>query len=198
MSTAPAVWEDSLEGVGDADRLLQDDVAAAEPSIDEKTSKLVSRGRWSVPGYKVRFQSAVLSGQYLLTWLYRKNSATSPCYRRHCEESLPFVYPSIVDIGIGRIRAIDLGRLESKKQIEASSVPPNASNISSDTSPRPPSLLESGDPSYALKHCPLRFQSSRQLRSFQPERVWPPPDDVQLHLCPGISQDPRVADAVRV
>ena len=32
----------------------QDEVAAAEPSIDEKTSKLVSKGRWSVPGYKVR------------------------------------------------------------------------------------------------------------------------------------------------
>jgi hypothetical protein len=26
-------------------------------SIDEKTSKLVSKGRWSVPGYKVRFFS---------------------------------------------------------------------------------------------------------------------------------------------
>jgi hypothetical protein len=32
---------------------LQDDVAAAEPSIDEKTAKLVSKGRWTVPGYKV-------------------------------------------------------------------------------------------------------------------------------------------------
>lgn len=34
--------------------LTVDEVAAAEPSIDEKTAKLVSRGRWSVPGYKVR------------------------------------------------------------------------------------------------------------------------------------------------
>lgn len=32
-----------------------DDVAAAEPSIDEKTAKLVSRGRWGVPGYKEKF-----------------------------------------------------------------------------------------------------------------------------------------------
>ncbi|KAK4136975.1 NAC-domain-containing protein [Trichocladium antarcticum] len=35
--------------------LTVDEVAAAEPSIDEKTSKLVSKGRWSVPGYKERF-----------------------------------------------------------------------------------------------------------------------------------------------
>lgn len=32
----------------------QDDVAAAEPSIDIKTAQLVERGRWEVPGYKVR------------------------------------------------------------------------------------------------------------------------------------------------
>lgn len=33
--------------------LTVDEVAAAEPSIDEKTAKLVSKGRWAVPGYKV-------------------------------------------------------------------------------------------------------------------------------------------------
>jgi hypothetical protein len=32
---------------------LQDEIAAAEPQIDEKTSQLVSKGRWMVPGYKV-------------------------------------------------------------------------------------------------------------------------------------------------
>ena len=32
---------------------LQDEVAAAEPSIDQKTAQLVSKGRWVVPGYKV-------------------------------------------------------------------------------------------------------------------------------------------------
>jgi hypothetical protein len=32
-------------------------VAAAQPEIDEKTSQLVSKGRWSVPGYKVCFVS---------------------------------------------------------------------------------------------------------------------------------------------
>ena len=31
----------------------QDEVAAARPDIDEKTAKLVSKGRWDVPGYKV-------------------------------------------------------------------------------------------------------------------------------------------------
>jgi len=35
--------------------LTVDEVAAAEPSIDEKTAKLVSKGRWSVPGYKEKF-----------------------------------------------------------------------------------------------------------------------------------------------
>ena len=41
-----------------ADNLLffasQDDVAKAEPRIDEYTAKLVAKGRWAVPGYKVR------------------------------------------------------------------------------------------------------------------------------------------------
>jgi len=37
----------------DADWGTQDEVAAAEPTIDEKTAALVSKGRWSVPGYKV-------------------------------------------------------------------------------------------------------------------------------------------------
>ncbi|KAF9871929.1 hypothetical protein CkaCkLH20_10561 [Colletotrichum karsti] len=35
--------------------LTVDEVAAAEPSIDEKTSQLVSKGRWTVPGYKEKF-----------------------------------------------------------------------------------------------------------------------------------------------
>ncbi len=38
---------------------IQDEVAAAEPSIDEKTANLVSKGRWSVPGYKVSFIKSV-------------------------------------------------------------------------------------------------------------------------------------------
>ena len=39
---------------------LQEDVAAAEPQIDERTSQLVSKGRWQVPGYKVREDSCQL------------------------------------------------------------------------------------------------------------------------------------------
>jgi len=31
----------------------QDEVAAARPDIDERTTQLVSKGRWGVPGYKV-------------------------------------------------------------------------------------------------------------------------------------------------
>ncbi|EKD14574.1 uncharacterized protein L3040_000097 [Drepanopeziza brunnea f. sp. 'multigermtubi'] len=37
------------------DELTVDEVAAARPDIDEKTSQLVSKGRWSVPGYKEKF-----------------------------------------------------------------------------------------------------------------------------------------------
>ncbi|KAI9805004.1 MAG: ATP synthase d subunit [Piccolia ochrophora] len=34
---------------------LQEEAAAAEPEIDERTSQLVSKGRWQVPGYKEKF-----------------------------------------------------------------------------------------------------------------------------------------------
>jgi len=40
--------------------LTVDEVAAAEPSIDEKTAKLVSKGRWAVPGYKEKFGDLAL------------------------------------------------------------------------------------------------------------------------------------------
>ena len=32
---------------------FQDEVVAARPDIDERTTQLVSKGRWAVPGYKV-------------------------------------------------------------------------------------------------------------------------------------------------
>jgi len=35
--------------------LTVDEVAAARPDIDERTSQLVSKGRWNVPGYKEKF-----------------------------------------------------------------------------------------------------------------------------------------------
>ena len=34
--------------------LTVDEVVAARPDIDERTAQLVSKGRWQVPGYKVR------------------------------------------------------------------------------------------------------------------------------------------------
>ncbi|KAF1944199.1 hypothetical protein EJ02DRAFT_442720 [Clathrospora elynae] len=34
--------------------LTVDEVAAAQPEIDKRTEQLVSKGRWAVPGYKVR------------------------------------------------------------------------------------------------------------------------------------------------
>lgn len=49
--------ENTLKNIDEArpfEDLTVDEVAAAEPSIDEKTAKLVSKGRWAVPGYKVR------------------------------------------------------------------------------------------------------------------------------------------------
>lgn len=95
--------------VGDADGSLQDEVAAAEPSIDEKTSKLVSRGRWGVPGYKVLRPFCNAPRSIFANVGYRKNSAISPCYRKQHGWHLPFVYTSIVDIGVGRGGRSDMG-----------------------------------------------------------------------------------------
>ncbi|OAA47012.1 ATP synthase D chain [Metarhizium rileyi] len=40
--------------------LTVDEVAAAEKSIDEKTTQLISKGRWMVPGYKEKFGDLAL------------------------------------------------------------------------------------------------------------------------------------------
>lgn len=45
----------NIETARPFDELTVDEVAAAQPQIDEKTSQLVSKGRWSVPGYKEKF-----------------------------------------------------------------------------------------------------------------------------------------------
>ena len=45
----------NIETARPFDELTVDEVAAAEPSIDEKTAQLVSKGRWGVPGYKEKF-----------------------------------------------------------------------------------------------------------------------------------------------
>jgi len=50
--------EKTLENIETArpfEDLTVDEIAAAQPEIDEKTSQLVSKGRWSVPGYKEKF-----------------------------------------------------------------------------------------------------------------------------------------------
>lgn len=95
----------NIETARPFDEVTVDEVAAAEPSIDEKTAKLVSKGRWSVPGYKVRccaprpaaavvvvFPPAANTGT-------RKNSAISRSSRRWSapNHSLSHVYSSIVD-----------------------------------------------------------------------------------------------------
>ncbi|KAK4229543.1 NAC-domain-containing protein [Podospora fimiseda] len=45
----------NIESARAFEELTVSEVAAAEPSIDEKTTKLVSKGRWDVPGYKEKF-----------------------------------------------------------------------------------------------------------------------------------------------
>lgn len=61
----------NIESARPFEELTVDEVAAAEPSIDEKTAKLVSKGRWSVPGYKVCFELGGLGvcGRMMLTTL---------------------------------------------------------------------------------------------------------------------------------
>lgn len=94
----------NIETARPFEELTVDEVCAAEPSIDEKTAKLVSKGRWTVPGYKVLLLSYMLPPfRYtLLTPMIRRNSATFPYYRQHAHRnqsnySLSLVYSSIVD-----------------------------------------------------------------------------------------------------
>ena len=81
--------------------LTVDEVAAAEPSIDEKTSKLVSKGRWSVPGYKVRcaLDPRARRRRQHADPVHRRDSATSPFFKQPLAARFPFfvVYSSIVD-----------------------------------------------------------------------------------------------------
>jgi hypothetical protein len=95
----------NIEEARPFDELTVDEVAAAEPSIDEKTSKLVSKGRWSVPGYKVRLgldprprRRRRRRGLHA-DILRRRNSATSLSSKHLRAARFPFffVYSSIVD-----------------------------------------------------------------------------------------------------
>ncbi|KAL8803354.1 MAG: hypothetical protein Q9200_006256 [Gallowayella weberi] len=45
---------ENIETARPFDELTVDEVAAAQPEIDKRTEQLVSKGRWQVPGYKVR------------------------------------------------------------------------------------------------------------------------------------------------
>jgi F-type H+-transporting ATPase subunit d len=55
-----AVTLKNIEEARPFEDLTVDEVAAAEKSIDEKTSELVSKGRWMVPGYKEKFGDLAL------------------------------------------------------------------------------------------------------------------------------------------
>ncbi|KAI9823462.1 MAG: ATP synthase d subunit [Thelocarpon impressellum] len=50
--------EKTLKNIEEArpfEDLTVDEVVAARPDIDDRTSQLVSKGRWNVPGYKEKF-----------------------------------------------------------------------------------------------------------------------------------------------
>lgn len=79
---------------------LQDEVAAAEKSIDEKTTQLIAKGRWMVPGYKVRSTSFISSLiRQFADPRRRRSLATLLSYNRTVPHTLQlsFVYSSIVD-----------------------------------------------------------------------------------------------------
>jgi hypothetical protein len=85
--------------------LTVDEVAAAEKTIDEKTSELVSKGRWMVPGYKVCVPLGVLCCCYGSDTPNRRSLAILPLSKRIASPAsvavlyrkIPFVYSSIVD-----------------------------------------------------------------------------------------------------
>ncbi|KAL8387465.1 hypothetical protein RB595_009884 [Gaeumannomyces hyphopodioides] len=91
----------NIEEARPFDELTVEEVATAEPSIDEKTSKLVSKGRWTVPGYKASCTSCAtssVSAYCAHTDSHRRrNSATCRCYKQLGLALLPLVYASIVD-----------------------------------------------------------------------------------------------------
>ena len=79
---------------------MQDEVAAAEKSIDEKTTQLIAKGRWMVPGYKVRFACFMsLLIEQSADPHRRRSLAILPSYNRTVPHALQlsFVYSSIVD-----------------------------------------------------------------------------------------------------
>lgn len=53
---------ENIEQARPFDELTVDDMAKAEPSIDQRTEQLVVKGRWVVPGYKVGFRCVWADG----------------------------------------------------------------------------------------------------------------------------------------
>jgi hypothetical protein len=71
------------------------------PEVEKKTAELVAKGRWSVPGYKVRslFVSTPALPRVHADAPYRRGSVTCPSCKHHNRDcsSVPFVYSSMVD-----------------------------------------------------------------------------------------------------
>lgn len=89
----------NIEEARPFEELTVDEVAAAEKSIDEKTAELVSKGRWMVPGYKVRGLTPCVTLICSANTPHRRSSATLPWSKKLIFTlfRLPFVYSSIVD-----------------------------------------------------------------------------------------------------
>lgn len=72
---------DNIAGARPFDELTVDELAAAEPSIDKRTTDMVTKGRWMVPGYKVRFIRGV-RGCRGANMRCRRNSVIFLCCNR--------------------------------------------------------------------------------------------------------------------
>lgn len=67
LSTPPSPAVSTMAGctsLADTICFSQDEVAAARADIDKRTEQLVSKGRWEVPGYKVRSSTETKSDNY--------------------------------------------------------------------------------------------------------------------------------------
>lgn len=68
--------------------LTVDEVVAARPDIDERTSQLVAKGRWQVPGYKVCSLPVDVAGVLWYTNAFdRRNSVICRCCRPSWREA---------------------------------------------------------------------------------------------------------------
>ncbi|OJD17256.1 ATP synthase subunit D, mitochondrial [Emergomyces pasteurianus Ep9510] len=63
--------------------LTVDEISEARPDIIEKTSQLVSKGKWMPPGYKVRFDKSFQKQLYSNGWRYLYISARPMAFTFH-------------------------------------------------------------------------------------------------------------------